>query len=103
MQRSLLLLALLAGCGGPTAAPGEELSGGDTTVFDVTPMAFGNAVRNATDAHRADFPVGNSFFTSAWVSAPGSVETRDGLGPVFNASACATSSGASAGSASGSP
>lgn len=89
MQRFLLIAALLTGCA-PTAEPDEELSGGGTTVFDDTAMAFGHALRNANDEQRAAFPVGNSFFTDAWVSAPGSVETRDGLGPVFNASACAT-------------
>ncbi|MGC4087145.1 MAG: di-heme oxidoredictase family protein [Polyangiaceae bacterium] len=32
--------------------------------------------------------VGNSFFNQNWVSAPSSVDSRDGLGPLFNARSC---------------
>ena len=36
------------------------------------------------------FEVGDSFFTQNWVTAPASTDTRDGLGPMFNAQACAS-------------
>jgi CxxC motif-containing protein (DUF1111 family) len=38
---------------------------------------------------RGRFEVGDSFFTQNWISAPASTQSRDGLGPTFNAPACA--------------
>ena len=74
----------------PDVAPSdsEELSGGDTTVFDATRNAFSFPVRNILDEHRAAFFVGNSFFNQNWVVAPASTAGRDGLGPLFNARSC---------------
>jgi CxxC motif-containing protein (DUF1111 family) len=68
--------------------PGEELSGGETTVFDTSPKAFGFPAKNIHDEHRAAFFVGHSFFNENWVVAPGSTAARDGLGPLFNARSC---------------
>jgi CxxC motif-containing protein (DUF1111 family) len=68
--------------------PSEELSGGETTVFDTSPKAFGFPARNIQDEHRAAFFVGHSFFNENWVVAPGSTVARDGLGPLFNARSC---------------
>ena len=90
------MAALGAGCGGAevdppamlAAEPGEELSGGDTTVFDATPNAFSYSARNMTSERRSDFFVGNSFFKDSWVTAPASTEGRDGLGPLYNARSC---------------
>lgn len=89
MDRRAALFACiaLASCTGPD--PGEALSGGDATVFDETRDAFSHPARNVTEERRDQFLVGNSFFTDAWTTAPGSVDSRDGLGPVFNANACA--------------
>ncbi|MFV8358340.1 di-heme oxidoredictase family protein, partial [Flavobacterium sp. XS1P32] len=39
---------------------------------------------------QSDFGIGNSFFRQSWVSAPSSTTARDGLGPFFNAIACAS-------------
>ena len=36
------------------------------------------------------FFTGNSLFNQSWVTAPASTTARDGLGPLFNARACAT-------------
>jgi CxxC motif-containing protein (DUF1111 family) len=68
--------------------PGEELSGGETTVFDTSPKAFGFPAKNLVEEHRAAFFVGHSFFNENWVVAPGSTAGRDGLGPLFNARSC---------------
>jgi CxxC motif-containing protein (DUF1111 family) len=68
--------------------PGEELSGGETTVFDTSPKAFGFPAKNLLEEHRAAFFVGHSFFNENWVVAPGSTAGRDGLGPLFNARSC---------------
>jgi CxxC motif-containing protein (DUF1111 family) len=82
----LLLVACEATAAGPL--PGEELAGGDTTVFDATNFAFSYHARNLDDAGESAFFVGNSFFKDNWVAAPASTEGRDGLGPLFNARSC---------------
>ena len=71
-----------------TAETGEELSGGDTTVFDTSPKAFGFPAHNLREEHRASFFVGHSFFNENWVVAPASTAGRDGLGPLFNTRSC---------------
>ncbi|MBX7099082.1 MAG: c-type cytochrome [Myxococcaceae bacterium] len=95
MTRPFAITLLLLGCGGlpPAAGPqpevGEELLGGDTTVFDETRGAFTLPSRTLTDgARRDDFFAGNAFFNRAWVAAPASTSGSDGLGPLFNATGC---------------
>lgn len=73
-----------------TPEEGEELSGGSSTVFNESAEAFGFASKDLTLDESADFAVGNSFFRQSWVSAPSSTTARDGLGPFFNANACAS-------------
>ncbi len=68
--------------------PGEELAGGETTVFDAGTHAFMLSARNLDDVHQSPFFVGNSFFNKNWVIAPSSTTARDGLGPTFNARSC---------------
>lgn len=67
---------------------GEELSGGQTTVFNTTPKAFSQFAANLTFEQQGDFKIGNSFFEQDWVSAPSTTTARDGLGPIFNARSC---------------
>lgn len=88
----LALLSLGTSCDddAPAPEPGEELAGGDTTVFDATPSAFSLSARNMSFERRQRFVVGNSFFNKNWVTAPSSTEGRDGLGPTFNARSCST-------------
>ncbi|WP_103866226.1 di-heme oxidoredictase family protein [Aquimarina sp. I32.4] len=66
----------------------EEFSGGETTVFDISPNAFGFFARNLTTEQELIFGTGNSLFNQSWVTAPASTIARDGLGPFFNARAC---------------
>lgn len=68
--------------------PGEELSGGDTTVFDTTREAFARAARNLDADGREEFALGDHFFNRNWVTAPASSEGGDGLGPHYNATSC---------------
>lgn len=90
---------LVAACQGQ--APGESptlssraLPGGQTTHINLNPLgdrsaeAFSQPVANLPLADRGRFALGNSFFTSPWVSAPASTRARDGLGPLFDAAAC---------------
>ncbi len=88
----------LVGCGaeaplqndGLQSEPGEELSGGETTVFDTSPNAFSLSARNMAPERRSTFFVGNSFFKENWVIAPSSTDARDGLGPLYNARSCSS-------------
>lgn len=90
---ALSLTLAAVGCGeddpaGLAPTPGEEMSGGDTTVFDTTRDAYARAARNFESERRGEFFVGNSAFNKPWVTAPSSTTGRDGLGPVFNARSC---------------
>ncbi|QEE49804.1 c-type cytochrome [Flavobacterium alkalisoli] len=69
---------------------GEQYSGGVATVNNATEEAFGFAYTGLTSDQATDFGVGNSFFRQTWVSAPSSTTARDGLGPFYNAVACAS-------------
>jgi CxxC motif-containing protein (DUF1111 family) len=66
-----------------------ELAGGNATVFDVSPKAFGFPVPGLDEDSRTAFFVGHSFFIRNWV-AGGPPVTRAGLGPLFNARACSS-------------
>lgn len=68
---------------------GEELSGGQTTIFDTTPNAFAQPAPGLDRRQELLFFVGNSFFNQNWVTAPASTTARDGLGPLFNSRSCA--------------
>lgn len=80
------------GCGADSASPkpepDEELSGGETTVFDTSQDAFSRPAENLTRPNEAGFFTGNAFFKRNWVTAPASTEGIDGLGPTFNARSC---------------
>ncbi len=80
--------AVTTACGGTGGTHGASLAAGAATVVDSTRDAFSLPSPNLTEEHRTAFFVGNSFFNQNWVSAPSSVETRDGLGPLFNARSC---------------
>jgi CxxC motif-containing protein (DUF1111 family) len=71
-----------------TPEPGEEFSGGRTTVFDRSRNAFSLSARNLSAEHRAPFFVGNSFFNENWLAATASTSDRDGLGPLFISRSC---------------
>lgn len=68
----------------------EEYSGGEATVFNESSEAFGFFAPNITFDEQSDFGIGNSFFRQSWVTAPSTTTARDGLGPFFNAVACAS-------------
>ena len=67
-----------------------EALGGETTAFSGGTNAFELSARNLTNEERRRFEVGDSFFNQNWVTAPASTTARDGLGPTFNALACAS-------------
>ena len=65
-----------------------ELLGGETTIFNKSPNAFGFFARNLSQEEEITFGIGNSLFNQSWVTAPASTTARDGLGPLFNARSC---------------
>lgn len=96
LTAGILFNLLIAGCNKKdlallTAESGEELTAGPNgTVFDETSNAFGNPIPRLSSDDNDKFIVGNSFNRNAWVTAPASTTGRDGLGPLFNANACAS-------------
>jgi CxxC motif-containing protein (DUF1111 family) len=86
------MLTILAGCERSeefaTVEPGEQLSGGATTVTKVDGNAFSMPSANLSPLRRMDFFVGNSFFRNPWKVASTRQNARDGLGPLFNTDSC---------------
>ena len=72
------ILGMLSHTNAHTLAPepGEELAGGETTVFEAGARAFTLSARNLDVSHESDFFVGNSFFNKNWVVAPSSTRSR---------------------------
>lgn len=90
-----LLAGFAPGCAPPEppeepALPEEALAGGGFTIFSKGRDAFSLPGRTVTKERRRDFFVGNAFFNQNWVTAPASTTARDGLGPVFNGTACSS-------------
>lgn len=89
------LSALVAlGCGDDTRSDQVDtalyFSGGAATVFDETRDAFAQALPALEGSREDDFFAGNAIFNRAWVQAPASVASFDGLGPLFNATNCSS-------------
>tara|TARA_R100000027_G_scaffold52103_2_gene40794 strand:- start:19141 stop:20514 length:1374 start_codon:yes stop_codon:yes gene_type:complete len=66
----------------------DPRTGGDTTRFERGRDAFNRPTPNLTPENRIAFFVGNSFFKQNWIAAPGSANSRDGIGPYFNSRSC---------------
>lgn len=82
-------LAATAGAPPPTLAPERRL-GGLTSIAAAGRDAFGQPAANLLPEDKPRFTLGKSFFNDNWVTAPASTAGRDGLGPSFNAQACAS-------------
>ena len=67
----------------------EQYTGGSqATTFDFGENAFGAQAKGMTAEQDGFFVTGNSFFRTNWITAPGSVQSLDGLGPLFNDISC---------------
>ena len=71
------------------AHPVSANLGGGTTVDKTGERAFRFIAANAEGMSVARFTFGKQLFETVWEPAPGSQPTTDGLGPIFNRSACA--------------
>ncbi|MFP5077862.1 di-heme oxidoredictase family protein [Rhizobium sp. YIM 134829] len=71
--------------------PFETMAGGAATLVR---LAGRDSLSQPTPlldaAARSEFELGNALFEKLWVSAPSSTQASDGLGPLYNARACAT-------------
>ncbi|WP_284164389.1 di-heme oxidoredictase family protein [Frigidibacter sp. SD6-1] len=81
---------VLAAAGAGAALSFERSPGGAATV----PRAPGEAALRAPSANmpaerKLDFELGKAIFDKLWVAAPASTRASDGLGPLYNARACA--------------
>ncbi|MFN0035883.1 MAG: di-heme oxidoredictase family protein [Saprospiraceae bacterium] len=92
---TIAVLSMFSSCkdGGTTGIaqpePDEQYTGGaNATTFDFGQNAFGAQADGLTAEQDGFFVTGNSFFRTNWVTAPASVQTLDGLGPIFNATSC---------------
>ncbi|MEZ4686282.1 MAG: di-heme oxidoredictase family protein [Bacteroidia bacterium] len=73
----------------PVMTPPEVYAGGENyTTFSFSENAFGIQADNISGEDQDFFVVGNSLFRRNWVTAPSSVASMDGLGPVFNSLSC---------------
>jgi CxxC motif-containing protein (DUF1111 family) len=83
---------VLACADGGFRAPGisdSDLAGGQTTVHNTSRDAFAKPANNLPTKDLRTFTFGNKMFNTNWVTAPASVQTLDGLGPLFNRVSCA--------------
>ncbi|OZG74687.1 thiol oxidoreductase [Hahella sp. CCB-MM4] len=70
------------------AAADPAKLGGETTVQAEHAGAYSLNSANMSARRKGNFLIGNDFFEDPWVIAPATTDLRDGLGPVFNVSAC---------------
>jgi len=88
MWMSIALAAAVPPSAPPPADPLRGRLGGPATVDEQGPNAFSLPVPALSTEDRRAFSVGNALFRDNWVAAPASVDSRDGLGPLFNANSC---------------
>ena len=72
----------------PRPWPGEEASGGETTVFDRSHAAFGRALENLDPGRWPAMRAGKRLVEGPWRPPEGGPGPRRGLGPRFNTTSC---------------
>jgi CxxC motif-containing protein (DUF1111 family) len=73
---------------GLLAVPVTAALGGDTTRVAAADTAFTFLAANAPAGRSRAFSFGNRIFNTKWAQYPASVQSFDGLGPVFNRNSC---------------
>src|SRR5215471_7083680 len=79
MAAFLSVAAIVAFAGAPQRAAAGDLDAVQTSL--------------AAPASELDLALGRALFERAWVSAPASTRSTDGLGPLYNARSCAACHG----------
>ncbi len=103
MSRNLLVLLLILAPVGLLASekglvlPAEwqrrqthPATGGAATTTRTNQSAFATPAPRLTALQRRKFAIGDHLFNTNWTVPPGSVETKDGLGPLYNRVSCAS-------------
>lgn len=65
-------------------------TGGAATTERTNESAFATPVRGLAARQRRKFAIGDHLFNTNWTTPPGSVKTKDGLGPLYNRVSCAS-------------
>lgn len=91
----LTLGATVLCCGVALSACQEERlvpssAGPATNGFLVGRNSFTQPIPGLNEEERKAFIGGRTLFVQSWIQAPASTQSRDGLGPLFNARACET-------------
>ncbi|WP_225191360.1 di-heme oxidoredictase family protein [Sinorhizobium alkalisoli] len=69
----------------------EAMSGGaTTTIASIDEKVFSQLLANLPFEAEQNFKLGKALFEKLWVSSPSSTQASDGLGPLYNARACAS-------------
>jgi CxxC motif-containing protein (DUF1111 family) len=78
------------GCRTLDDSPGDEdlSTAGRATVRVSSRHAFAKSVPNLRPEQLERFAMGNHLFNRRWITAPASLQTFDGLGPLFNRVSC---------------
>lgn len=74
----------------PRLDPAEASPGGATTLAPGRRPGLAAPFANLSLDEQFDLAVGRAFFRDPWIAAPATTTARDGLGPLYNAHACAS-------------
>ncbi|WP_269619021.1 di-heme oxidoredictase family protein [Zhongshania sp. BJYM1] len=74
--------------GNANPPPLSNKSGGSFTIANRGRQALQRPQPNLSGEQQLEWAVGKSFASQAWVTAPATTTSRDGLGPLFNANSC---------------
>ena len=72
----------------PEFSQSEWLPGGHTTVTEQTQIRFDYPAANLPVDQKTQFHAGKALAQQPWVKAPTITDSRDGLGPLYNARTC---------------
>lgn len=72
----------------PAFQKSEWLPGGTTTVTPITSIRFDSPANNLSIDEKVTFHSGKALAQQPWIKAPTITDSRDGLGPIYNARTC---------------
>jgi len=72
----------------PEFQTSEWKPGGDTTVTPISSIHFDTPANNLSMDEKIEFHSGKALAQQPWIKAPTITDSRDGLGPIYNARTC---------------
>ncbi|OUS39250.1 hypothetical protein A9R00_09975, partial [Oleispira antarctica] len=91
---TFLFAGSIAACGQPSNSSAPEFSqsewlpGGETTVTPQIQIRFDYPAANLPPDQKTQFHAGKALAQQPWIKAPTITDSRDGLGPLYNARTC---------------